>query len=303
MKVELKLKQDIQVYDLVTTFAVSAPAPGLQRLCAFAQDRGGRIQSSDLEEEFGLKPGAARNLYQNGIMTEVWNAEGELTENGRHTIQTGEVMVKEVGAIRAWVFEHQATGPVLLHADRIDRLPKGDAEPQAKHWPGIIDHLSGHAPTKSLLTASADSKRWAMHSKDSTNRNAWASVEKYRTTAELSWVWTFDGATWAAQDALALTCVLRGTNKNPGSDGKRVEGSFRASGKMNPEACVQKWLSTGDFADGRWNADLNALGRPLAKVDHGRAVELHPQREAGRRHGRLGRRRGVLRHPADGEEH
>ena len=130
MKVELKLKQDIQVYDLVTTFAVSAPAPGLQRLCTFAQDRGGRIQSSDLEEEFGLKPGAARNLYQNGIMTEVWNAEGELTENGRHTIQTGEVMVKEVGAIRAWVFEHQATGPVLLHADRIDRLPKGDAEPQ-----------------------------------------------------------------------------------------------------------------------------------------------------------------------------
>ena len=266
MKVELKLKQEIQVYDLVTTFAVSAPAPGLQRLCTFAQDRGGRIQSSDLEEEFGLKPGAARNLYQNGIMTEVWNAEGELTENGRHTIQTGEVMVKEVGAIRAWVFEHQATGPVLLHADRIDRLPKGDAEPQAKHWPGIIDHLSGHAPTKSLLTASADSKRWAMHSKDSTNRNAWASVEKYRTTAELSWVWTFDGASWAAQDALALTCVLRGTNKNPGSDGKRVEGSFRASGKMNPEACVQKWLSTGDFADGRWNADLNALGRRLADL-------------------------------------
>ena len=213
-----------------------------------------------------MKPGAARNLYQNGIMTEVWNAEGELTENGRHTIQTGEVMVKEVGAIRAWVFEHQATGPVLLHADRIDRLPKGDAEPQAKHWPGIIDHLSGHAPTKSLLTASADSKRWAMHSKDSTNRNAWASVEKYRTTAELSWVWTFDGASWAAQDALALTCVLRGTNRNPGSDGKRVEGSFRASGKMNPEACVQKWLSTGDFADGRWNADLNALGRRLADL-------------------------------------
>ena len=32
MKVELKLKQDIQVYDLVTTFAVSAPAPD-QRLC------------------------------------------------------------------------------------------------------------------------------------------------------------------------------------------------------------------------------------------------------------------------------
>ena len=132
MKVELKLKQDIQVYDLVTTFAVSAPAPGLQRLCTFAQDRGGRIQSSDLEEEFGLKPGAARNLYQNGIMTEVWDAEGRLTENGLHTIQTGEVMVKEVGAIRAWVFEHQATGPVLLHADRIDRLPKGDAEPQAR---------------------------------------------------------------------------------------------------------------------------------------------------------------------------
>ena len=55
MKVELKLKQDIQVYDLVTTFAVSAPAPGLQRLCTFAQDRGGRIQSSDLEEEFGFE--------------------------------------------------------------------------------------------------------------------------------------------------------------------------------------------------------------------------------------------------------
>jgi len=266
MKVELKLKQELQVYDLVTTFAVSAPAPGLQRLCTFAREHGNQIQSSDLEGEFGLKPGAARNLFQNGIMTDVWDTEGRLTENGLHTIQTGEVMVKEVGAMRAWVFEHQATGPVLIHADRIDRLPKGDAEPQSKHWPGIIDHLSGQPPTKSLLTANADNKRWALHSKDSTNRNAWASVEKYRTTAELSWTWTFDGASWKANETLALTCVLRGTNKNPGNDGKRVEGTFRSSGKMNPEDCVQKWLSTGDFADGRWDADLNALGRPLAKL-------------------------------------
>lgn len=266
MKVELKLHQELQVYDLVTTFAVSAPAPGLQRLCTFAREHGNKIQSSDLEGEFGLKPGAARNLFQNGIMTDVWDTEGRLTENGLHTIQTGEVMVKEVGAMRAWVFEHQATGPVLIHADRIDRLPKGDAEPQSKHWPGIIDHLSGQPPTKSLLTTNADNKRWALHSKDSTNRNAWASVEKYRTTAELSWIWTFDGASWKANETLALTCVLRGTNKNAGNDGKRVEGFYRASGKLNPEDCVQKWLSTGDFADNRWDADLNALARPLAKL-------------------------------------
>ena len=71
-----------------------------------------------------------------------------------------------------------------------------------------------------------------------------------------------------------------------------MEGSFRASGKMNPEACVQKWLSTGDFADGRWNADLNAWSS-TCRFDHRRAAELHPQRDAGRRNGRLGRRSGA----------
>ena len=63
--------------------------------------------------------------------------------------------------------------------------------------------------------------------------------------------------------------------------------------------CVQKWLSTGDFADGRWNADLNALGRRLADLttEEQLSYTLNVTLDEGFR---LGRRSGVLRHPADG---
>ena len=37
MDVQLRTKGQVEVYDVITTFAVSAPAVGLQKLCRHAQ--------------------------------------------------------------------------------------------------------------------------------------------------------------------------------------------------------------------------------------------------------------------------
>ena len=43
MEVQLKNIGQVEVYDVITTFAVTAPAVGLQKLCLYAQTNGNRI--------------------------------------------------------------------------------------------------------------------------------------------------------------------------------------------------------------------------------------------------------------------
>ena len=40
---------------------------------------------------------AARNLFENGVVSGVWTDKGELTDEGSETASTGNVMIKEVG--------------------------------------------------------------------------------------------------------------------------------------------------------------------------------------------------------------
>ena len=37
----------------------------------------------------------------------------------------------ETGPLRIWTFDHETTGAVLLHADRLGLLPSADAEPSS----------------------------------------------------------------------------------------------------------------------------------------------------------------------------
>ena len=118
MDVELRTKKQIEVYDIITTFAVSAPAVGLQKLCQYALQNEDYIDENSIEEQFKLKPGASRNLFINGIQSGVWTKAGKLTDEGRETAITGDVLIKEIGPLRIWTYQNDVTGPVLLHAGR-----------------------------------------------------------------------------------------------------------------------------------------------------------------------------------------
>ena len=110
MDVQLRTKGQVEVYDIITTFAVSAPAVGLQKLCQYAQQNGDHIDDKSIEQQFKLKPGASRNLFINGIQSGVWTNEGNLTNEGHETALTGDVLIKEVGPLRIWTYENEVTG-------------------------------------------------------------------------------------------------------------------------------------------------------------------------------------------------
>ena len=140
MDVQLRTKKQIEVYDIITTFAVSAPAVGLQKLCQYAQQNEDYIDEKSIEEQFKIEPGASRNLFINGIQSGVWTKEGKLADEGHETAITGDVLIKEVGALRIWTYENEVTGPVLL-ACRSSKVVKQFAQtaPQTKHAPNILE--------------------------------------------------------------------------------------------------------------------------------------------------------------------
>ena len=73
MDIQLKTKGQVEVYDVITTFAVSAPAVGLQKICRHAQLNENSIDANAIENQFKLSPGASRNLFINGIQSGVWD--------------------------------------------------------------------------------------------------------------------------------------------------------------------------------------------------------------------------------------
>lgn len=264
MDVQLKTTGRVDVYDIITGFAVTAPAVGLQKLCQFAETNGNRIDEQTIQNQFSLDAGAARNLYINGQKSGVWDDDGRLTSDGHETASTGEVLVRERGPLRIWVFENHTTGPVLLHAARRGNLPYGDAEPQVKHAPSVLKHLSDGKSRRGLLDR--ETRRWQLHWTE--KGSSWSMIEKFCQPAHLTWNWTLDDdGNWEIDDELILTCKLSGTTGNIENDGQTVMNSYPQTGVLDPASSIRDWLTKGRFAKGPWDAKLMGLKRPYSELD------------------------------------
>mgnify|MGYP006150497715 FL=1 len=264
MDIQLKTKGQVEVYDVITTFAVSAPAVGLQRICRHAQLNENFIDANAIENQFKLSPGASRNLFINGIQSGVWDEGGILTEEGHQTALTGDVLVKEVGPLRIWSYENDVTGPVLFHAARPKNLPYADARPQADHAPEILRNISDGISRQGLLKQSGD-PRWQINWTD--RGSSWAIIEKFCTPAELVWKWGLYEGTWTVDDELNLKCKLIGTSNNKEKDGVVVTNNYQQTGALDPETCIRDWLSSGRFTKGAWNVELQGLKRPFSELN------------------------------------
>lgn len=263
MDVQLRTKGQVEVYDVITTFAVSAPAVGLQKLCQHAQLNENYIDEKSIEDQFKLKPGASRNLFINGIQSGVWTKEGKLTDEGHETALTGDVLIKEAGPLRIWTYENEVTGPVLLHAGR-SRTVKQFAEttPQTKHAPNVLDSISDGKSRRGLLQR--EDRRWQINW---TNKgSSWSIAEKFGTPAELVWNWNLDEGKWTVEDQLELKCQLVGTSLNKDKDGQVVTSNYSHTGTLDPETSIRDWLSSGRFAQGGWDVKLQGLKRPYSEL-------------------------------------
>lgn len=263
MKIRLNYTGTIDVYDINTTYAASTKAPGLQHLCRWAITQNGEIDEASIRDSYSqLSAGAARNLFENGVISGVWTREGSLTDEGHEAAETGEVMVKEVGPLRIWVFNHPSTGPVLLHADRLTGLPMGDAAIQPANAPEVLSRVSQNRASTSLL--SSEKKRWRVH----WEKGAWASVEKYKTQAELQWNWNLDGEDeWHAEPTLLLRGTLKGTSKNKDQDGKTFRTQCDNAFEFEPSECIATWLSQGRFAKSQWDTKLVGMRRRFEELN------------------------------------
>ena len=263
MDVQLRTKGQVEVYDIITTFAVSAEAVGLQRLCQYAQQNENHIDEKSIEEQFKLKPGASRNLFINGIQSGVWTKEGNLTEEGHETASTGDVLIKEVGPLRIWTYENEVTGPVLLHAGRSRKVKEfAGSTPQTKYAPNILENISDGKSRRGLLQR--ENRRWQINW---TNKgSSWCIADKYGTPAELVWNWNLDEGKWIVEDQLELKCKLIGTSPIKDKDGALVTSNYPHTGTLDPGTCIRDWLSSGRFAQGGWDVKLQGLKRPYSEL-------------------------------------
>ena len=263
MDVQLRTKGQVEVYDIITTFAVSAPAVGLQKLCQHAQLNENFIDEKSIEDQFKLKPGASRNLFINGIQSGVWTKEGKLTDEGHETALTGDVLIKEVGPLRIWTYENEVTGPVLLHAGRSGIVKQfAQTAPQTKHAPSILDNISDGKSRRGLLQR--EDRRWKISWTD--KGSSWCIAEKYWTPAELVWNWKLDEGKWTVEEQLNLKCMLIGTSSNKDKDGQKVTSNYPHTGALDPETSIRDWLSSGRFAQGGWDVKLQGLKRPYSEL-------------------------------------
>ena len=261
MNVDLKTTGNIQVYDLQTRFATTSGAPGMKALCQAAITNDGRIDKESLMMEYNLSESAVRNLFSSGISCGVWDSDGVLTDDGYNTAKTGEVMVDEVGPLRIWVFDHETTGTVLLHAERLGLMPPANVEPQAGNSPEVLSNLSNGRAAQSLKAG--DNRRWRLQWTD--EDSAWAIVSEYCSKATLSWSWTFDNS-WIQDRDIVLKGNLNGVSNKKSEDGISVQSSFSHTGALNPDVCMRNWLSAGRFTTGPWDTNLKGLKKPFSEL-------------------------------------
>lgn len=261
MEVELMTSGRIEVYDLQTKFATSSGAPGMKALCQFAISNSNRIEQESLMGQYNLSESAARNLFSSGVGSGVWDSDGLLTDDGHQTAQTGEVLVDEVGPLRIWVFDHETTGAVLLHAERLGLMPPANVNPQAGNSPDVLERISNGKAAQSLK--SGDKRRWRLQWAD--EESAWAIVSEYCTPATLSWSWRYDGG-WIINDEIILKGNLNGVSKKESENGISVQKSYPQTGTLNPDVCMREWLSSGRFSSGPWDTKLKGLKRPFFEL-------------------------------------
>ena len=261
MDIEFKIHTQVEAFDLQTKFATTALAPGMKTLSQDAIANGNQIDQDSLAKKYNLSQAAARNLITSGFESGVWDKDGNLTEEGHETAQTGEVLIDEVGPIRVWTFDHKITGSIFLHAERLGLLPPADAEPNNGHAPSTLETLSNGRVSKSIKPG--DNRRWRI--KYSQKESAWARQQKFCTPATLSWAWSYDG-TWTLDDQISLTSRLSGTSRNSEKTRVAVNENFHQMGVVNPESSIREWLTQGRFASGPWDSKLGGLMRPFAKL-------------------------------------
>ena len=238
MDIEFKIHTQVKAFDLQTKFATTALAPGMKTLSQDAIANGNQIDQDSLAKKYNLSQAAARNLITSGFESGVWDKDGNLTEEGHETAQTGEVLIDEVGPIRVWTFDHKITGSIFLHAERLGLLPPADAEPNNGHAPSTLETLSNGRVSKSIKPG--DNRRWRI--KYSQKESAWARQQKFCTPATLSWAWSYDG-TWTLDDQISLTSHLSGTSRNSEKTRVAVNENFHQMGVVNPESSIREWLT------------------------------------------------------------
>ena len=261
MDVELMTSGLIEVYDLQTKFATTSGAPGMKALCQFAISNGNRIEQESLKDQYNLSDSAARNLFSSGIDSGVWDSDGLLSDDGHETARNGEVLVDEVGPLRIWVFDHETTGAVLLHAERLGLMPPANVNPQAGNSPDVLDRISNGKAVQSLK--SGDKRRWRLQWAD--EESAWAIVSDYCTPATLSWSWRYDGG-WILNDQILFKGKLNGVSHKKSEDGISVQKNYSQTGALNPDICMREWLSSGRFSLGPWDSKLKGLKRPFSEL-------------------------------------
>lgn len=261
MDVELMTSGLIEVYDLQTKFATTSGAPGMKALCQFAISNGNRIEQESLKDQYNLSDSAARNLFSSGVDSGVWNSDGLLSDDGHETARTGEVLVDEVGPLRIWVFDHETTGAVLLHAERLGLMPPANVNPQAGNSPDVLDRISNGKAVQSLK--SGDKRRWRLQWAD--EESAWAIVSDYCTPATLSWSWRYDGG-WVLNNEIIFKGNLNGVSHKKSEDGIPVLKNYPQTGALNPDICMREWLSSGRFSLGPWDPKLKGLKRPFSEL-------------------------------------
>jgi len=261
MEVELKIHSQVEAFDLQTKFATTALAPGMKTLAQESIANNSQINRDYLMKKYGLSEAAARNLIISGLESGVWDKDGNLTEEGHETAQTGEVLIDEVGPVRVWIFDHKITGTIFLHAERLGLLPSADAVPNNSNTPKTLERISYGLASKSIKPN--DNRRWRI--KYSKKESAWARQQKFCTPATLSWTWSYDG-NWALDSQISLNSHLSGTSKNDEKDRVPVNQSYTHTGAINPESSIHDWLTQGRFNSGPWNGKLGGLMRPFAEL-------------------------------------
>lgn len=262
MDVRLTTKGQIEAHDLQTKFAVSSMAPGMKALCKFAVSNGNHIDAEGiLEIGYASNKAAATNLIKAGYHYGLWDEHGVLTSEGLETANTGEVLSDEVGPLRVWSFDHETTGTVFLHAERLGLLPQADVDPKSRKSPPTLHRLSKHQ--SSISVHSGDSRKWKIKYKD--GESSWARPDKFCTPATLSWRWTYNNG-WSVDETVALAGVIKGNSKSQSEDGIQVKKTFPQSGVLNPDSKIREWLSKGRFKNGPWDSSLGGICRPYSDL-------------------------------------
>ena len=260
MKVTLSRKVPLEVYDAVTRMRISTPNPGLQYLCSIASENGGKISEQDIKDQLDMDVSSAKMLHRNGRMYGCWDAEGNLTDEGKMVKSTGEALIDERGDFRLWLLSDptQLFSPQLLHFEHLPEVPQDPkGKPSRSNTP--FQEIMKQKETHTSVVQ--ENRRFILKwdGKSASKRSA-----KFSTGAELKWVWSGEESLESERSVLleGEVCGLKGDKKHS------LQGmKFSVDKPGDPDEMLSKWLSTGRFADGSWDSGLFSLRRSFDALE------------------------------------